>query len=487
MLQLKKISKSFPGVKALRDISLQFNEGEVHALCGENGAGKTTLMNILVGNIQPDGGSIFLSDRKIEVENIQVARGLGISIVYQERSLVDSLTVAENIYPVNQPLGRFGLINYQQLYKQTKALLGELQLSHLSPTIKVEALSSSQKQMVEIAKALAQEPAWLILDEPTASITNKETEILFSIIRKLKAKGVAVIYISHRMAEIKAIADVVSILKDGVFQGTYDVASISTDAIVTKMVGRDLQQAEYISHKQSDIVLEVKNLSGKGFINVSFALHKGEILGLAGLQGSGRTELALAIFGDTPGQNGKIIEDGISIHPKHPADCINLGMAYIPDERKTQGLFMEQTITDNIIVANSCKGLYNQDASNAISETYRAKLNIRSTNVRQKVQKLSGGNQQKVVLARWLHTDAGIFIINEPTHGVDVGAKAEIYNELKKLTAEGKSILLISSELPELLLLSDRIVIMYKGSIQGIIDHNNASEEKITAMASGMK
>jgi ribose transport system ATP-binding protein len=487
MLQLKNISKFFPGVKALQDISLQFNAGEVHALCGENGAGKTTLMNILVGNIQPDAGDIFLNDTRIEIENIQVAQRLGISIVYQERSLVDSLTVAENIYPVNQPLGLFGLINYQQLYKQTQALLYELQLSHLSPTMKVESLSSSQKQMVEIAKALAQEPHWLILDEPTASITNKETEILFSIIRRLKTKGVAVIYISHRMADIKAIADVVSILKDGVFQGTYDADSISTDAIVTRMVGRDLQQAEYISHRQNDVVLEVKNLSGKGFSNISFALHKGEILGLAGLQGSGRTELALAIFGDTPIQSGKIVEDGITIHPKHPADCINLGMAYIPDERKTQGLFMEQTITDNIIVANPGQDLYNQDESNAISEKYRIKLNIRSTNVRQKVQKLSGGNQQKVVLAKWLHTDADIFIINEPTHGVDVGAKAEIYSELKKLTGEGKSILLISSELPELLLLSDRIAVMYKGSVQGIVGHDSVSEEKITAMASGMK
>jgi ribose transport system ATP-binding protein len=324
MLQLKNISKSFPGVKALQDISLQFKAGEVHALCGENGAGKTTLMNILVGNIQPDAGSIFLNSQKIDVESIQVAQRLGIGIVYQERSLVDSLTVAENIYPVNQPLDRFGLINYQQLNKQAQALLDELQLPHLSPTMKVENLSSSQKQMVEIAKALAQDPSWLILDEPTASITHRETETLFSIIRKLKAKGVAVIYISHRMTEIKAIADRVSVLKDGIFQGTFDAASTSTDTIVTKMVGRDLQQAEYISHQQKDVSLDIKNLSGKGFSNISFTLHKGEILGLAGLQGSGRTELALAIFGDIPVQYGKIVEDGISIHPRHPADCIRL-------------------------------------------------------------------------------------------------------------------------------------------------------------------
>ncbi|MEP7375122.1 MAG: sugar ABC transporter ATP-binding protein [Chitinophagaceae bacterium] len=486
MLQLKNISKSFPGVKALHDISLEFKPGEVHALCGENGAGKTTLMNILVGNIQPDEGSIFLSNKKIGVENIQVAQGFGISIVYQERSLVDSLTVAENIYPVNQPLNRFGLINYRQLYKQTQALLDELQLTHLSPVTKVEDLSSSQKQMVEIAKALAQDPSWLILDEPTASITNKETEILFSIIRKLKAKGVAVIYISHRMAEIKTIADIVSILKDGIFQGSYDAASTPVDIIIAKMVGRDLQQAAYISHKQKEVALEVKNLSGKGFSDISFVLHKGEILGIAGLQGSGRTELALAIFGDIPFQNGKIIEDGISIHPKHPADCINLGMAYIPEDRKAQGLFMEQAISDNIIAAHPGKGLYNRRESHAVSESYRVKLSIRATHVQQKVQKLSGGNQQKVVLAKWLHTEADIFIINEPTHGVDVGAKAEIYSELRKLTAEGKSILLISSELPELLLLSDRIAVMYKGNIQGIIEHDNANEENITAMASGM-
>ena len=383
-------------------------------------------------------------------------------------------------------MNRFGLIDHRQLYKKAQALLDELQLTHLSPAMKVNRLSSSQKQMVEIAKALAQKPSFLILDEPTASITNKETTILFSIIRQLKAKGVAIIYISHRMAEIKAIADMVSVLKDGVLQGTYNAASVSTEVIVSKMVGRSLLQAEYISHKQTQPVLEVNNLSGKGFKNISFTLHKGEILGLAGLHGSGRTELALAIFGDMDIESGEVLINNRVAGIYHPADAIRKHIAYIPDERKTQGLFMEQSMADNIIAAKPGTGFYNRHTNNAVAEKYKHMLNIRSTGVQQIVQKLSGGNQQKVVFAKWLHTHADIFIINEPTHGVDVGAKAELYNELKKLTAAGKSILLISSELPELLLLSDRIAVMYQGTIQGVIVHDKATEENITAMASGM-
>ena len=470
----------------MQHISLQFNKGEVHALCGENGAGKSTLMNILTGILQPDEGEIIFNDKAIIIKDVQAAQQMGIGIVYQERSLADALTVAENICPVNQPVNRFGLINHRLLYKQTQALLDELQLKHISPAMKVEGLSAAQKQMVEIAKALALKPSFLILDEPTASITNKETAILFSIIRQLKTKGVAIIYISHRMAEIKEIADVISVLKDGAYQGSFNAASVSIETIVSKMVGRSLLKTEYISHKQTEAALEIKNLSGKGFNNISFTLHKGEILGLAGLQGSGRTELALAIFGDINIESGEVLVNNIIANIAHPAGAIHKHIAYIPDERKAQALFIEQSIADNIMVASPGKGLYNQNENNAIAEKYKTKLNIRATSVKQNVQKLSGGNQQKIVLARWLNTQADIFIVNEPTHGVDVGAKSEIYNELKKLTAAGKSILLISSELPELLLLSDWIAVMYNGMLQGILSHTDATEEKITSMASGM-
>jgi ABC-type sugar transport system ATPase subunit len=486
MLRLFNISKSFSGVKALQDVSIKFNAGEVHALCGENGAGKSTLMNIVAGNLKPDAGKIYWNNKEVAIENVQSAQALGISIVHQERSLVDSLSVAENIFPVNQPLNNFGFISYPQLYKQTQHLLDELQLNNISPKTQIDKLSSAQKQMVEIAKALAQNPSLLTLDEPTASITNLETQTLFSIIKRLKEKGVAIIYISHRMAEIKTVADVVSVLKDGCYQGTFNVDTTPIEQIVTKMVGRELLEAQYQSHKQNDIALEVKNLSGKAFSEISFTLHRGEILGIAGLQGSGRTELVLAIFGDVKISSGKLFKGSVIIHPQHPSEAIAYGIAYIPDERKPQGLFMGRSVTENIISAQLTNGFYDRKKNNLISEDLKNKLNIRAPSVKQVVQKLSGGNQQKVVLAKWLYNNPDVLIINEPTHGVDVGAKAEIYNELKKLTAEGKSILLISSELPELLLLSDRIAVMYNGSMKGILQHDEATEERITAMASGM-
>ncbi|CAN5413131.1 sugar ABC transporter ATP-binding protein [soil metagenome] len=487
MLQLHHISKSFPAVKVLQDISLTFNVGEIHALCGENGAGKSTLMNIITGNLQPDEGVIFFNDHQVNIADVQTAQQLGIGIVYQERSLVGSLSVAENIYPVNQPLNRFGCISYKQLYQQTQVLLNELQLTGIASAARVDKLSAAQQQMVEIAKALAQQPALLILDEPTASITHHETAILFEILRDLKKKGVAIIYISHRMPEIKAIADVVSILKDGILQGTYDVASISAESIVTTMVGRTITQMQFKSNATVEVALEVKNISGKHFHGINFKLYKGEILGFAGLQGSGRTELALAIFGDENNISGRIIKENKTLQQHHPADAINNGFAYLPDDRKTAGLFLEQSLSDNIASAQLQNGYYQKNINHDISRGYVNQLGIRTTSVLQKMQKLSGGNQQKVVLAKWLHTKPDILIVNEPTHGVDVGAKADIYRILNDLTANGKSILLISSELPELLLLSDRVVVMYKGSIQEILERDVATEERITSLASGFK
>src|SRR5688572_344514 len=309
MLRLQNISKSFPGVKALQDVSLEFTGGSVHAICGENGAGKSTLMNIITGNLKPDKGDIFWKEKWIQIGNIQQAQKLGISIVYQERSLVDSLPVAENIFPVDKPVNAIGLIDYASLNNKTAVLLEQLQLKNILPKTIVGKLSSPQKQMVEIAKALAQSPSLLILDEPTASITNKETETLFNIIRQLKAKGAAIIYITHRMAEIKEVADVVTVLKDGCFQGTVD-AQTSSEQLVRMMVGRDLLSVKHESDKRPEIKLEVKNLSGDRFENISFQLHKGEIMGIAGLLGSGRTELARALFGDTEITGGSILKDG---------------------------------------------------------------------------------------------------------------------------------------------------------------------------------
>ncbi len=486
MMVLQHISKSFPGVKALQDVNLKISSGEIHALCGENGAGKSTLMNIISGNMQPDEGILLLNNKPQKFQSIHQAQQAGICIVHQERSLVESLSIAENIFPVNQPLNSLGFINYKELYKTAGSLLKELQLPQLNPSMPVERLSAAYKQMVEIAKALAGKPSLLLLDEPTASLTNVETEVLFNIIKHLKNTGVGIIYISHRMAEIKQIADVVTVLRDGVWQGTFDAQTTSLETIVSSMVGRELQQMHFTSNAKNNVSLEVKNLSGRYFKNVSFQLHTGEILGFAGLEGSGRSELALAIFGDEKNVSGEIIAGDKVVDHRHPADAIANGFAYIPPDRKQEGLFMDQTVSENVSSTNMRKGLYNAGVNNAAALSYVSRLNVRTPSIKQRVQKLSGGNQQKIALAKWLNIDPNILIVNEPTHGVDIGAKADIYEDLKKLTAVGKSVMLISGELSELLLLCDRIVIMYNGAVRGILSNKEATEELITSMASGL-
>ena len=404
MLQLNHISKSFPGVQALTDVSLIFKAGEVHALCGENGAGKSTLMNIITGNIQPDKGEILWNNISMAIQGVAHARVLGIGIVYQERSLVGSLSVAENIF-INPPLSKFGWISYTLLNKQTQNLLDELRLTSISPETLVDKLTAAQKQLVEIARALAQKPTLLILDEPTASLTHEDTAVLFKIIQRLKANKVAIIYISHRMDEIKEIADVVSVLKDGSLQGSFGSKMISTEEIVTRMVGRAVQHLNYRSDKTDLVRLEAKNFSGKGFQQISFTLHEGEILGFAGLAGSGRTLLALTIFGDQDKHSGELYINGRSFEASDPSAAIKNKIAYIPDERKALGLFMEQSISDNITSADMRAGFFSRQKNDAVSEVAKVKLRIRATSVRQSVDKLSGGNQQKVVMAKWLQTD----------------------------------------------------------------------------------
>lgn len=483
MLELQHISKQFGAVKALTGVSILFKNGEVHALCGENGAGKSTLMNVIAGNIKPDTGRILLNDAEVIMDNVQDAQELKIGMVHQERSLVNSLSVAENIF-VKAPKTKMGLISRVELHRRTQLLLEELKLSSISPRALVHRLSAGEKQMVEIAKALAREPQILILDEPTASLTHTDTETLFSIIMRLKEKGVTIIYISHRMHEIKIIADVISVLKDGHFQGTFAAGEISIEQVINKMVGRELQKMHYTSHKTSEKKFEAVQLTGQGFSNASFSINKGEILGFAGLMGSGRTALALAIFGDRKFTSGSILKNGTAYRPAYPGDAIKNGVAYIPEDRRALGLFMERSISDNIVSAKLLGKKFDAAQNDKSSEEYRKKLHIRAASVRQRVNELSGGNQQKVVFAKWLYVDPDLLIINEPTHGVDVAAKEEIYRELRRMTAAGKSILLISDELPELLLLSDRIAVMSNGRIKGILENSEASEELIMAMAS---
>jgi ribose transport system ATP-binding protein len=485
MLRIQNISKSFGGVKALQNISVEFSPGEVHVLCGENGAGKSTLMNIIMGNLQADEGSIFWNDNPVVIDDVLAAQRLGISIVYQEGSLANGLSIAENIFPVNMPLTTTGLIDYPALYNKTRILLDELALHNLLPKSLVSKLSVAQKRMVEIAKAIAQRPALLILDEPTASISHSETAILFRIIESLREKGTGIIYISHRMHEIKKIAQKISVLKDGKLAGTMD-DKVSTDDIIRLMVGRDLESDNEVSQAGKEIKLEVKNITGQGFYDISFSLHQGEILGFAGLEGSGRSAMAKAIFGYENISNGTILKDGRRLKIQQPSQALDEKIVYLPEERKTEGLFPDMSVAENIFAGQLNSGIYNEDLINRNSRKLCDEYGVRTPTVTQAVRTLSGGNQQKVVLAKCLALQPEILIINEPTHGVDAGSKADIYPQLRKLTREGKSILLISSELPELLLLSDRIAVMHEGKIQAILNHDEATEEKITALASGM-
>lgn len=487
MLQLNQISKTFPGVKALDKVDLSILPGEIHAVCGENGAGKSTLMNILAGNLQPDEGEIVLNSRKVVIQRPQDAFNLGISIVYQHLSLVDSLNVAENIYANQQPVNRLGIIQFDELYKRTKSLLHQLALDEIDPRTLVTKLSPAHKQMVEIAKALSKNPSTFILDEPTASLAEKETKLLFGILQRLKRQGTSIIYISHRLDEIFLLADRISILKDGKSQGTFRVHDISKDQLIKRMVGREIKVLKTESTVQREVLLEVKNLTGDRFWNISLALHRGEIVGLSGLVGAGRTEIARAIFGADRIISGELVLRNKVLSPNHPSQTIANGVAYVPEERKSHGLFPEMTIQDNIIAANlnyAVSGkFYSSTKAEQLALAFKDKLRIASSGVQQKVITLSGGNQQKVVLAKWLMTRPDVLIVDEPTHGIDIGAKYEIYEILKSLAAEGKSILMISSDLPELIGLCDRIVVIKGGRLAGEVLRAEASEEIIMSLA----
>ena len=487
-LSLKNICKSFPGVKALDGVELNVLPGEIHALCGENGAGKSTLMNILAGNLQPNDGTININDEPKIIDSPQTAFNFGISIVYQHLSLADNLNVAENIFANKQPKNKFGFIQFDILYQQTAALLQQLDLSDINPRSLVSKLSPAQKQMVEIAKALAKNPAIFILDEPSASLTEKETKALFSILQKLKSQGVAIIYISHRLEEIFLLADRISILKDGKYQGTFLLKDITKDGLIKRMVGRELGTSKMVSHLQPEVLLSVKNLCAKRFTNISFQLHRGEIMGLAGLVGAGRTEIVRTIFGADDVASGEVYLKNERLHISHPSEAISKGMAFVPEERKSLGLFADMSIQNNIIsgkLSNTLVGRwYNKNKAKQLAINLKNKLNIVTPGVQQKVNNLSGGNQQKVVLAKWLSTDPDVLIIDEPTNGIDVGAKFEIYEILKSLAAEGKGIIIVSSDLPELLGTCDRILVVKKGKLAGELLHSEATEEKIMALAS---
>lgn len=490
LLKMRGIQKSFPGVHALDDCSFELKAGEVHALIGENGAGKSTLMKILSGVYKKDAGEILLRGKPVELNSTLDAQKCGISIIHQEINLMQHLTVAENIWIGREPM-RGPFIDKAKQNRRTEELLQSLQIHGVTPTTVVSSLTVAKQQMVEIAKALSFDSTCiLIMDEPTAALTDTEIEELFRFVRSLKEKGVGIIYISHRMEELKAICDRVSVMRDGKYIGTRDMNRVTMDEMISMMVGRTIYE-ESKTHSAvpegAQIVLEARNLTSPDVHNVSFHLRKGEILGLAGLVGAGRTETARLICGADRMASGEILVNGRPVRIKSPHDAVKAGIGYLSEDRKRYGLCLGLSVAQNVALPNleqlSGKIFVHSNQIESTTEKYVRAIHIKTPGVSAPVRGLSGGNQQKVVIAKWLERDCDILIFDEPTRGIDVGAKSEIYKLMKELAAQGKSIIMISSELPELLRLSDRIAVMCEGRKTGELSIEDATQEKIMALA----
>ncbi|HHV98631.1 MAG TPA: sugar ABC transporter ATP-binding protein [Clostridiaceae bacterium] len=489
LLKMCGISKSFPGVKALSNVSLTLNAGEVHALCGENGAGKSTLMKILSGVYQADEGEIFINGEKVTIENTKKAQQLGISIIFQEFNLCPHLSVANNIWLDRQP--KKGLfIDDKKLIEQTLAILDDLGLS-ISPKALVRTLSVAEQQMVEIAKAISFNSRILVLDEPTAALTESEIDRLFNIIHKLKTKGVGMIYISHRLEELARIADRVSVIRDGQYIGTYNYKDVTIDKLVSMMVGRELNN-KFPSHRRKigRVLFEARNIRSNKLNVHNIQVRSGEIVGIAGLMGAGRTELARAIFGADKTYHKEIFIDGKPVNINSTTSAIKNGIGYITEDRKKDGLALNMTVERNINMAyipSICKkGFVDENAAKENAAKYINNLRIKTPSMYQKMQNLSGGNQQKTVLAKWLCNDVKVLIFDEPTRGIDVGAKYEIYELMNRLSDNGVAIIMISSDLPEILGMSDRILVMHNGMISGELNREDATQEKILRYAAGL-
>lgn len=492
LLKIENISKSFPGVKALDNINFEVLTGEVHAVVGENGAGKSTLMNILSGVYSPEMGNLRLSGTKINFKDPRHAQEMGIGMIHQELSLAQHLNVMENIFLGRLKRNKLGFVNNKKLYSMCKNELECLGIKDIEPDMLIKNLSVSQMQMVEIAKALSLKSKLIIMDEPTSSLTQKESEMLFAAIRSLKQTGVSILYISHRMEEIFDISDRVTILRDGTYIKTLDTKDTSPKELVSLMVGREFNKTFFrdnkVVHEGEKPILEVKGLSyGKKVNNVNFKLYSGEIVAITGLVGSGRSEVVQSIFGLHHKSSGQVYVSGESVNIKSPTEAIEKGIGLVPEGRKTQGLFLGMKVKENITIANLpnlCKFLFiSKKRENAKSKEYIEALRVKTPSADQQVRYLSGGNQQKTIIARWLLNKPKILFLDEPTHGVDVGAKSEIYEIINQLAKEGVGVVMISSELPEVLMLADRILVMHNGSITGELTSENASQETIMGYA----
>lgn len=489
ILELDNITKEFPGVKALDSIQLKIRKGSVHGLMGENGAGKSTLMKIIFGIYTPDAGTIRFKGKELKVSGPKEAVKNGISMIHQELSPVPHMTVAENIFLGREfSFGKTGWVNNKRMVEESRKLFETLNIN-IDPATKMKDLSIANMQMVEIATAVSYNADLIIMDEPTSAITDKEVEQLFAIIRSLQAKGVSIIYISHKMDEIFKICDELTVFRDGQYIGTKPAKEIDENTLIQMMVGREIKQ---VFHKEKaelgEVILSVKNLSRKGkFHNVNFELRKGEILGIAGLMGAGRTEVIESIFGIDPPDTGEIYIKGKKVKIKNPQDAIKNKIALLTEDRKLTGAFLPLSIKENMIISNInrfLKGGYinNREVKEKCNEQVEL-LNIKTPHLDQLIMNLSGGNQQKVLLARWLLNDPDILILDEPTRGVDVGAKSEIHKLMSKLAQQGKAVIMISSEMPEILGMSDRIIVMHEGDKKGELGREEANQEKILEIA----
>ena len=486
LLELRGITKRFPGVLALNGVGLEIRAGEVHALLGENGAGKSTLIKSIAGVYQPDAGEMRVDGRPVSVRRPHDAQALGISTIFQEFTLAPDMTVAENIFLGREPLRvrALSIVDRRALVRQTRELLDSLDLQ-IDPLAIVRDLGVAQQQMVEIAKALSLDAKLIIMDEPTATLTAHEIERLFEAIARLQQRGVAVVYVSHRLDEVKAVCDRATILRDGAYVATVPVATTTIDEMIRLMVGRDLNEKfPKVQIEPREEVLRVEGLTRQGVLHgISFSVRRGEIVGIAGLVGSKRTETARAIFGVDPLDSGQIFLHGRPLRVRTPADAIAHGIALIPEDRKRQGIFATLSVWENVVLGALRqflrRGLLDRRREKQRAGEFVSSLRVATPDLDKRVIELSGGNQQKVVIAKWLNTNAEVFLFDEPTRGIDVGGKIEVYRLMGDLLSRGAAIVMISSELPEILGLSDRILVMREGRICGEFARSEASEEKI--------
>ncbi len=489
LIEARGITKTFPGTVALDKVDFRLLPGEIHALVGENGAGKSTLMLVMAGVHQPDSGELRVNDRPVRIRDPHEAQQLGISTVFQDLALAPALSVAENVFTNSQPVNRAGFVRFRNMYAATDRALKDFGVD-INPRTPLYQYNVAIQQIVEIARSIERRACVLILDEPTSAIGERETERLFRALKRLKEQGVGIIYVSHKLNEVFAISDRITVLKDGKLVGTVKTAETHEDTIVRMMVGRELSQM-FPSRNggRKEPMLEVRNLTGRGYSDVSFTLYSGEVFCLFGLTGSGRTELARGIFGIDPALSGHVLVQGKPIKLDNPRRAMELGIAYIPEDRKRDGLFLEKTLRENIVVAclRALSGLVFVKPARMEAATRDAitTLRIKANSIEQRVSGLSGGNQQKVLFAKWLARKPKILLADEPTRGIDVGAKAEVHTLLRKLANEGAAVLMISSELPEVLGMNDRTGVMREGRLVGVFEHEQATQDRIAASALG--